>query len=117
MARVKHSVASRKRKKRVLKKAKGQFGDRSKRYRHAKESIMHSMVYAYRDRKVKKRVFRRLWIVRINAACRAAGLTYSRFIKGLKDAKIELDRKMLSEIATSDPKALKKIVELVKKSA
>ena len=72
MARVKHSVASRKRKKRVLKKAKGQFGDRSKRYRHAKESVMHSMVYAYRDRKVKKRIFRRLWIVRINAACRAA---------------------------------------------
>ncbi|MFC1704197.1 50S ribosomal protein L20 [Candidatus Omnitrophota bacterium] len=117
MARAKHSVASHKRKKRVLKQTKGQFGDRSKRYRHAKESLMHSLVYAYRDRKTKKRTFRRLWIVRINAACRAAGITYNRFIKGLSDAKIVIDRKMLAEIAATDAKTFKKIIDIVKKSS
>lgn len=117
MARARHSVASHKRKKRVLKKAKGQWGDRSKRYRHAKESLLHSLVYAYRDRKVKKRMFRRLWTVRINAACRQAGFTYSRFVKGLKDAKIALDRKILADLAVADPKAFTAIVDIVKKQA
>jgi len=114
MVRVTHSVASHRRKKRVLKKAKGQWGDRSKRFRHAKESLMHSMKYSYRDRKVKKRVFRSLWIVRINAACRAAGITYSRFINGLKKANILLDRKALAEVAVTDKTAFKKLIELAK---
>lgn len=114
MVRVTHSVASHRRKKRVLKAAKGQWGDRSKRFRHAKESLMHSMKYAYRDRKVKKRVFRSLWIARINAACRAAGITYSRFMNGLKKANILLDRKALAEVAVTDKAAFKKLVELAK---
>jgi len=115
MVRVKHSVKSHRRKKRVLKKAKGQWGDRSKRYRHAKESLMHSMKYSYRDRRLKKRTFRSLWILRINAACRASGITYSRFMQGLKKAKISLDRKALAEIAVVDKAAFKKLVDLVKK--
>ncbi len=114
MVRITHSVASHRRKKRVLKAAKGQWGDRSKRFRHAKESLMHSMKYAYRDRKVKKRVFRSLWIARINAACRAAGITYSRFMNGLKKANILLDRKALAEVAVTDKAAFKKLVELAK---
>ncbi|MBM3251562.1 MAG: 50S ribosomal protein L20 [Candidatus Omnitrophica bacterium] len=114
MVRVSHSVASHRRKKRVLKQAKGQWGDRSKRFRHAKESLMHSMKYSYRDRRVKKRTFRSLWIVRINAACRLAGLTYSQFINGLKKAKILLDRKALAEMAVNDKIAFKKLVDLAK---
>ncbi|MBM3248572.1 MAG: 50S ribosomal protein L20 [Candidatus Omnitrophica bacterium] len=114
MVRITHSVASHRRKKRVLKAAKGQWGDRSKRFRHAKESLMHSMKYAYRDRKVKKRVFRSLWITRINAACRACGITYSRFMNGLKKANILLDRKALAEVAVTDKAAFKKLVELAK---
>jgi len=114
MVRITHSVASHRRKKRVLKAAKGQWGDRSKRFRHAKESLMHSMKYAYRDRKVKKRVFRSLWIARINAACRGAGITYSRFMNGLKKANIMLDRKALAEVAVTDKAAFKKLVELAK---
>ena len=115
MVRVRHSVASHRRKKRVLKKAKGQWGDRSKRFRHAKESLMHSLKYSYRDRRLKKRTFRNLWIVRINAACRVSGITYSQFINGLKKAKISLDRKALAEVAVSDKMAFKKLVELAKK--
>jgi large subunit ribosomal protein L20 len=114
MVRVTHSVASHRRKKRVLKAAKGQWGDRSKRFRHAKESLMHSMKYAYRDRKMKKRTFRSLWITRINAACRACGITYSRFMNGLKKANILLDRKALAEVAVTDKAAFKKLVELAK---
>jgi LSU ribosomal protein L20P len=114
MVRVKHSVSTHKRKKRVLKKAKGQFLDRSKQYQQAKRSLLHSMVYAYRDRKVMKREFRRLWIVRINAACRASGTTYARFMNGLKKAKVVIDRKMLADLAVKDPKAFEKIIELVK---
>ena len=88
MVRIRHSVSTHRRKKRLLKKAKGQFGQRSKRYQQAKRSLMKGMVYSYRDRKERKRDFKRLWIIRINAACRQAGITYSRFIKGLSAAKI-----------------------------
>jgi large subunit ribosomal protein L20 len=115
MAKIKHSVATKRRKKRVLKQTKGYWGDRSKQFEQARRTLMHALVYAYRDRKVKKREFRQLWIVRINAACRAAGITYSRFMSGLKKAKIELDRKMLADLAVNDIKAFKKLVELIKK--
>ncbi len=114
MAKIKHSVATRKRKRKTLKKAKGYWGDRSKQYRQARRALMHALVYATRDRKVKKREFRSLWIVRINAACRAEGITYSAFIKGLKKAKIGLDRKVLAELAVKDAKTFKKIVEMAK---
>lgn len=115
MAKIKHSVATRKRKKRLLKKAKGFWGDRSKQYQQAKRALMHALVYAYRDRKVRKREFRRLWIARINAACRQAGITYSKFMNGLKKAKITLDRKILADIAVKDSVTFKKLIELVKK--
>lgn len=115
MAKARHSVATRKRKKRVLKKAKGFWGDRSKQYQQAKRTLMHAMVYAYRDRKNKKRTFRSLWIVRINAACRTLGITYSDFMHGLKKAKIDLDRKVLADLAVKDMHAFKKIAELIKK--
>ena|SRR3989338_2200804 len=115
MAKARHSVATRKRKKRLLKKTKGFWGDRSKQYQQAKRALMHALVYAYRDRKAKKREFRRLWIARINAACRATGITYSRFMNGLKKAKINLDRKILADIAVKDSNAFKKLVEMVKK--
>ena len=114
MAKIKHSVATRRRKRRLLKKTKGYWGDRSKQYRQARRALMHALVYAYRDRRVKKRDFRRLWIVRINAACRAAGITYSKFMNGLKKLKILIDRKMLAELAVSDNKVFGKLVEMVK---
>jgi large subunit ribosomal protein L20 len=114
MAKVGHSAATRKRKKRVLKKAKGFFGDRSKQFQQARRALMHAMVYSYRDRRVKKREIRSLWIARINAACRVEGITYSRFINGLKKAKIELDRKMLADLAVKDNKVFKKLVGLAK---
>ncbi|MBU0549093.1 MAG: 50S ribosomal protein L20 [Candidatus Omnitrophica bacterium] len=116
MARVKHSPASRRRKKKTLKKAKGYFGDRSKQYQQARRTVARAEVYAYRDRRVKKRIIRRLWIVRINAACRASGIKYSQFMNGLKKAKINLDRKVLAELAVSDSKALKKLIEIVKEA-
>ena len=116
MPRVKHSVATHRRKKRVLKMAKGQFGDRSKQYQQARRSLLHSLSYAYRDRKNKKRVLRSLWIVRINAACRNEGMTYSGFIKGLKKVKVDLDRKILSEMAISDPAGFSKLIEIAKGS-
>ncbi|OGX19334.1 MAG: 50S ribosomal protein L20 [Omnitrophica WOR_2 bacterium RBG_13_44_8] len=114
MAKIKHSVATRKRKKRLLKKAKGYWGKRSKQYQQARRTLMHALVYAYRDRKVRKREFRRLWITRINAACRAGGITYSRFIQGLKKAKVNLDRKVLADLAVKDAHAFKKLVEIAK---
>ena len=116
MVRVRSVHTAHRRKKRVLKKAKGQFGHRSKRYRQAKRSVTRGMVYAYRDRKVRKREFRRLWIIRINAACQEAGVTYSRFMNGLRRAKVDIDRKMLSELAISSPAAFKKLVKLSKES-
>ena len=114
MARVKTNVARRKRVKKVLKRAKGQWGDRSKQYLQAKRSLLHSDVYAYRDRKKRKIEFRQLWIARLSAAVRAAGMTYGGFINGLKKAKITLNRKMLSEVAISDPQAFQKLVEVAK---
>ena len=114
MAKVKHSVATKKRKKRLLKKAKGFWGDRSKQYQQARRTLMHALVYAYRDRRVKKRDFRRLWITRINAACRSLDITYSEFIHGLKKAKVSLDRKVLADLAVKDNQAFKKLVEIAK---
>jgi large subunit ribosomal protein L20 len=111
MARIKHSVSTRRRKKKVLKAAKGQFGSRSKRYRIAKESVARAMSFATRDRRVKKREFRSLWIVRINAACRQAGITYSKLMSGLKKAEVAVDRRMLAEIALKDAGAFKALVE------
>lgn len=115
MAKVKHSVATRRRKRRTLKDAKGYWGDRSKQHQQARRALMHALVYAYRDRRNKKREIRRLWIARVNAACRQAGLTYSRFMDGLKKAKVTLDRKILADLAVRDTKAFNKLVELVKK--
>lgn len=114
MSRVKTNVARRKRVKKVLKRAKGQWGDRSKQYLQAKRSLMHSDVYAYRDRKKRKIEFRQLWISRINASVRAAGIPYNKFIDGLKKAKVNLDRKMLAELAVNEPKAFQKLIEIVK---
>ena len=114
MTKVKFQVASRKRKKRVLKKAKGQYGGRSRFYRTAKESVQKGMYYSYRDRKQKQRLFRNLWIARINAACKEEGLSYSRFLHGLKKGKISLNRKILADLAVSDRKAFGKLAEMVK---
>jgi large subunit ribosomal protein L20 len=114
MARVKHSISTRKRKHRVLKAAKGQWGDRSRRYRMAKETIARALRYATRDRRVRKREFRSLWIVRINAACREIGMTYSGLVNGMKKASITIDRKILADIAVNDPQGFKKIAEAAK---
>ncbi|HTT56952.1 MAG TPA: 50S ribosomal protein L20 [Opitutaceae bacterium] len=114
MPRVTNSPASRKRRKKVLKYAKGYFGNKSKLFRYAKEAVQHAWQYAYRDRKKKKGEWRGLWIVRVNAACRNAGLSYNRFIEGLKAAGIELDRRMLAEIAVRDEVAFNAIVQQAK---
>lgn len=111
MPRVTNSPASRKRRKKVLKYAKGYFGNKSKLFRYAKEAVQHAWQYAYIDRKKKKANMRGLWIVRLNAACREAGITYSRFIEGLKAAGIQLDRRQLSEIAIADATAFKGLVD------
>jgi large subunit ribosomal protein L20 len=108
--RVTNAVASRKRRKRMLGRAKGFRLRRSKLYRYASDAVDHGMVYATRDRKVKKRTFRALWQIRINAAVRAAGLTYSRFIEGLKAARIGLDRKILADLAATDAPAFTAII-------
>ena len=110
MARSTNAAASRRRRKKVLKYAKGYFGSKSKLFRYAKEAVQHAWQYAYRDRKKKKSEMRGLWIVRLNAACRNAGISYSRFIEGLKAAKIELDRKVLSNLAIVDPNAFSAVV-------
>ncbi len=114
MSRVKHAVATKRHRKRVLKAAEGQWGGRHRFYKRAKESVAKGMMYGYRDRKAKKREFRALWIARINAACREQGISYSRFINGLKKVKISLDRKILADIAVSDKKAFAKLVEAIK---
>jgi len=114
MARARPSVASRKRRKKILKAAKGFRGGRSKLYRPAAETLLRSRVYAYRDRMQKKRDFRSLWITRINAAVRAAGITYSRFIQGLIRAKVAVDRKQLADLAVRDSEAFSKFVEIAK---
>ena len=105
MPRVKTGVVRRRRHKKVLKLARGYFQGRSKHFRKAKEQLEHSMYYAFRDRKQKKREFRKLWIIRINAACRLNDINYSRFINGLKKANIELDRKILADMAMNDAAA------------
>jgi large subunit ribosomal protein L20 len=115
MAKIKHSTATRRRKKRLLKQTKGYFGDRSKQFQQARRALMHALKYAYRDRHNKKREIRALWIARINAACRAEGISYSVFMNGLKKSKIALDRKILADLAVTDNAAFKKIVGLVKK--
>ena len=114
MPRVKNGAVTKARHKKVLKQAKGYFGSKHRLYKTAKEQIMHSGNYAFRDRKAKKRDFRKLWITRINAACRENEISYSRFIDGLTKAGIEVNRKMLSEIAISDPKAFTNFVKLAK---
>lgn len=115
MARVKNGATTKARHKKVLKQAKGYFGSKHRLYKSAKEQLMHSGQYAFRDRKQKKREFRKLWITRINAACRENGISYSRFIEGLNKAGVEVNRKMLSEIAINDPKAFTALVETAKK--
>ena len=114
MARVKRSVNAQKKRREVLERASGYRGQRSRLYRKAKEQVTHSMVYAYADRRTRKGDFRRLWIVRIGAGCREAGTTYSQFMHGLKLAGIELDRKILADIAVRDPQAFTKLVETSK---
>ena len=114
MPRVKNSVATRKRRKKILKLAKGYFGSKSKLFRVANQQVMKSLSYAYRDRKVRKRDFRRLWIARINAATRNNGLSYSKFMNGLKKSGITLNRKMLAEMAVNDANAFAQLVEKVK---
>lgn len=114
MARVKRSVHAKKKRRAVLESAKGYTGSRRIRYRAAKEQVQHSGVYAYRDRRDRKAQFRRLWIARINAACRTHGITYSVFINGLKTAGVEVDRKILADLAVNDPKAFASLVETAK---
>jgi large subunit ribosomal protein L20 len=114
MPRVKRSVHARKKRAKVLNEAKGYYGRKKSSYRLAKEQVERSLVYAYRDRKVRKRTFRSLWIVRINAAARANGLSYNRFIAGVRLAGIELDRKSLADLAVSDPAAFAVVAERAK---
>ena len=114
MARVKNSVTTKARHKKVLKQAKGYFGSKHRLYKSAKEQLMHSGQYAFRDRKQKKRDFRKLWITRINAACREEGISYSRFIEGLTKAGVSINRKMLSEIAINDKERFRDLVQLAK---
>ena len=111
MARVKRAVNAHKKRREVLEQASGYRGQRSRLYRKAKEQILHSGVYSYRDRKARKGDFRRLWIQRINAAARADGMTYNRFIQGLGLAGIEVDRRMLAELAVNDPAAFSVLVQ------
>lgn len=114
MPRTRNSPASRRRRKKVLKMAKGYYGGKSKMFRPANEAVIRSLRYAYRDRRTRKRQFRRLWITRINAAARLNGLSYSRFIDGLSRASIDIDRKMLAELAVNDRQVFNQLVEVAK---
>ena len=114
MSRVKRGMRTRARHHKILKQAKGYFGHKSKLFKVANQQVMKSGIYAYRDRRNKKRDFRKLWIQRINAACRVNGLSYSRFMNGLKKANIALDRKVLSDIAITDPKGFAALCEQAK---
>jgi len=116
MARVKRAVNAHKKRRTVLERASGYRGQRSRMYRKAKEQGLHSMAYAYRDRKDRKGAFRRLWIQRINAAARAEGITYNRFIQGLKIAGVDVDRRMLAELAVSDAAAFSALVDVAKQA-
>jgi large subunit ribosomal protein L20 len=111
MSRTKHAVARKKRKKKVMAMAKGYRGARSRSFKSANEQVAHSLHYAYRDRRARKRDFRRLWIARINAAARQNGISYSRFIRGLKLAEIDVNRKVLADIAVSDPDTFAALVQ------
>ncbi len=114
MTRVKGGTVSKDRRRKVLKEAKGYFGSKHRLYKTAQEQVFHSGAYSYQDRKKRKGDFRKLWITRINAACRENNISYSKFINGLSKANVELNRKMLSEIAIADPKEFSKIVDLAK---
>ena len=114
MARVKRSVHARKKRRKVLEQARGYFGQGHVSYRKAKEQILKADTYAYRDRKTRKRVFRRLWITRINAAARREGLSYNQFVAGCRKAEIELDRKILADLAVNDPAAFSAVAERAK---
>ena len=116
MARVKTAIITRKKHKKILKRAKGYYGAKHYRFRMAKQAVMKSGMYAYVGRKDRKSNFRKLWIARINAAARMNGITYSKLIAGLKKANVVINRKMLAELAVTDPKAFTKVVELAKKA-
>src|SRR6187431_2782073 len=116
MARVKRGVTAHKRHKKVLAQVKGHYGTNNRLYKRAHESLMRSLAYAYRDRKNKKRMFRQLWIIRVNAAARQNGIQYSRFIQGLKLAGVTIDRKMLADLAVRDPEAFSAIAEIARKN-
>jgi large subunit ribosomal protein L20 len=112
MARVKRAVSSKKHRRAVLERAEGYYGNRSRTFKAANEAVMHSLQYAYRDRRARKGDFRRLWIQRINAAARANGMSYSRLIAGLRRAEVDVDRKMLADLAVADPVAFARLVEV-----
>jgi large subunit ribosomal protein L20 len=114
VARVKRAVNAHKKRREVLDRAAGYRGQRSRLYRKAKEQVQHSLVYSYRDRRAKKGEFRKLWIQRINAAVRAQGMTYNRFIQGLREAGVEFDRKILADLAVNDPAAFAQIVDIAR---
>jgi large subunit ribosomal protein L20 len=117
MARVKGGPKTRRRRKKVLKQAKGYWGGRRRLYRTAAESVTRALAFAYRDRRAKKREFRALWILRINAACRALGASYGEFMNGLRKAGITLDRKVLADLAVNDPAAFAQLVETARRTA
>lgn len=116
MARVKRSVGGKKHRRAILEEAKGYTGARSRHYRKANEQVMHSLRYAYRDRRARKGEFRRLWIVRINAACREHEISYSRFIAGLKAAEVDVDRKVLADLAVREPAAFASLVDTARQA-
>lgn len=115
MARVKRAVNAHKKRRTILESASGYRGQRSRLYRKAKEQMLHSQTYAYRDRRARKGEFRKLWITRINAATRQNGMTYNRFVQGLKAAEVEVDRKMLADLAVRDPQAFTELVDVARK--
>jgi large subunit ribosomal protein L20 len=117
MTRVKRSVAARKKRRATLKQAKGYWGRKKSSYRFAKEQVQRSGAYAYRDRRNRKRDFRRLWIIRINAAARREGMSYSQFMSGLREAGVEVNRKMLAELAVNDADAFRRFVEMAREGA
>ena len=117
MARVKRAVHSKKHRRAVLERASGYYGNRSRSYRAANESVMHALQYAFRDRRARKGEFRRLWIQRINAACRQNGMSYSQFIAGLKAGGIDVDRKMLADLAVREPAAFAALVDVARAAA
>ena len=117
MSRVKRSVHARKKRRKVLKEARGYWGRKHSSYRFAKEQVQRSGMYAYRDRRARKRDFRRLWIIRINAAARREGISYSELMHGLREAGVEVNRKMLADIAVNDPDGFRRFVELAREAA